>query len=317
MGSIKRNQVRSLINRPDLLKQFGLIKQTDSILVSFVNGTDVWIKSVTNDKDLHFHLGQNRLKDNPATKYVNHNYNISFYPNENYVYFQFNRCNDKIDTYETMPDYLKSWIVPFAKMYLNKQIKNKNAAKTHGYVDVDRPVFKDYLQLMFDSISKQRIGNEFIKTYEKKHKVQPLKGQLYPDGLFNCDSLIFEKIENPKSPYYISNDRTVFKGKVIILANYGTGSAAALLTTLLQDNSISIVVGTSVGNNPVGATNYQPFRLPNSKFSGSVATGYLVRPNSKKGKIQIPDYWIENSVDDLIIGRDAYFEKAIELIKKK
>jgi len=364
----KRNQVSVFMNRPDLLKQFGIIKQSDSILISFENGESVWIKTVTNDKDLHFRLGQKRFGNNAITKYLNHNYNIALNPVENYAYFQFNRCNDKIDSYETMSDYLKPWIVPFAKLYLNRQIKKKNNQKTHGYVDVDRPVFKEYLKLMFDSIKKQGIDNliidlrynpggssllcnqllyyltekenlkdftkmyclsdfnkqidkkeynNFIITYDNNHKAPPEKGRLYPNGFLNCDSSFFEKIENRKSPYYISKERKVFNGKVIVLANYGTGSAAALLTTLLQDNNIAIVIGTSVGNNPIGATIMQPFRLPNSKFSGSVATGYLIRPNPTKGKFQIPDYWIENNVDNLVTGKDMVLEKAKELIKKK
>jgi hypothetical protein len=85
----------------------------------------------------------------------------------------------------------------------------------------------------------------------------------------------------------------------------------------LQDNNIALVVGTSVGNNPIGATNLQPYRLPNSQFSGSVATGYLIRPNPTKGKIQFPDYWIENNIDNLISGKDMPFEKSLELIENK
>jgi hypothetical protein len=266
-----------------------------------------------------------------------------------------------------MSDYLKPWIIPFAKFYLNRQIKKKNSQKTHGYVDVERPVFKDYLKLMFDSLQKQGIGNliidlrnnpggssllcnqllyyltdmedvkdfskmyymsdfnkqlktkensNFIKTYIAKNNSQPANGKLYPSGFFNCDSLLFEKIENSNSPYYIPENRKVFNGKVIILANYNTSSAAALFTTLLQDNSIALVIGTSVGNNPIGATELHPYKLPNSKATGSVASSYLLRPQPNKGRIFIPDYWIENRVDDMIKGKDKYLDKAMELMKK-
>src|SRR5699024_4093576 len=105
----------------------------------------------------------------------------------------------------------------------------------------------------------------------------------YPNGFKNCDSLIFEQIENSESPYYIPRDRSVFKGKIIVLVNSGTGSAAALFTTILKDNNIATIIGTSVGNNPIGATNYQPFKLPESKLTGSVASGYLIRPKPENG----------------------------------
>ncbi len=363
----KRNEISKFTNRPSLLKQLGLIEQSDSILISFKTGENIWVKAVYADKDIHFHFWENRFKPNPITKYVNHNYDIALYPNDNFAYFQFNKCNDKIDSYETMSEYLRPWIVPFAKMYLNKQIKKKNSQKTRGFVDVDRPVFKDYLELMFDSIQKQGIANliidlrnnpggssllctqlmyyltekedlkdfskmyclsdfnkqidkkeykSFVKSYVKEYNKPPEKDKLYLDGFFNCDSLLFEKIENNKSAYYIPKNRKIFKGKVIVLANYQTGSAAALLTTLLQDNNIATVVGTCIGNNPIGATGYKPYKLLNSKATGSVATNYLIRPLPQKGKSFIPDYWIENGVNETINGNDKYLEKALEILKK-
>ena len=88
-----------------------------------------------------------------------------------------------------------------------------------------------------------------------------------------------------------------------------------MLTALLQDNNIAVIIGTSVGNNPIGATKYQPYRLPESKLTGSIATGHLVRPKPDNGYILKPDYWIENSVSDILNGNDKYLEKAIELIE--
>jgi hypothetical protein len=364
----KRKEINKFINRPDLLRQWGIIDQTDSVSISFETGEKIWVKSISKDSDIHFHLSENQFIPNPITKYVKHHYNIALYPNENYAYFQYNKCFDQIDVNETMHEYLKPWIVPFAKMFMNHNIKKKNAKKIRGYVDVDRPIFKDYLRVMFDSIQRQGIGNliidlrnngggssllctqllyyltekedlkdfsnmyypsdyqrqidfakykRFMKSYQLKTKANPEKGKLYPNGFLNCDSLLFEKIEDQTSPYYIPKNRTVFKGKIIVLANFNTGSAAALFTTLLQDNNIATIIGTSVSNNPVGASSLGPFKLPKSKYTGSVAPDYLIRPNPTIGKIQIPDYWIENSVDDLLNKRDKPFEKAIELINMK
>ena len=88
-----------------------------------------------------------------------------------------------------------------------------------------------------------------------------------------------------------------------------------MLTSLFQDNNIGVTVGTSVGNNPTGATTYTPMKLPKTKANISIATTYQERPNKEKGEIQIPDYWIEYSIIDLISGRDPYLEKVKELIK--
>ncbi len=145
---------------------------------------------------------------------------------------------------------------------------------------------------------------------------------LYPNGvpanklvLTKENNNLFNEILNSNSKYYISKNRPVFKGNVYIISNYRTGSAAAMLTTLFQDNNIGTIIGTSVGNNPTGATTHTPMKLPKTKASISIATTHQERPNKKKGGIQIPDYWIEYSINDLVTGKDPYLEKALELIK--
>jgi len=358
------------LNSPSLLKDFNIIHQTDSIYLTFENNTSIWVRSIYKESDLHFHLDKKRFKPNVITKQSNKHYNASFYPDENYAYFQFNNCFDLIDAKESIPDYVKPWVVPFANLYLKRLIKKKRIPKNDiGFdIDFERPVFKDYLKQTFDSIQKQSIDNliidlrhngggsmllclqllyyltdrtnltdfsemyylseynrktnkkeynDFVKSYELKNKTNPEKGKIYPNGFKHCEKSLFEKIEDPNSPYFIKKDRKVFKGKIIVLAGHNTGSAAALLTTLIQDNNIAKVIGTSVGNNPIGATEYHPFKLPNSKIKGTVASTFLIRPNIENGKIQMPDFWIEYSVDDLIKGKDKSLDKAFELINNQ
>lgn len=146
--------------------------------------------------------------------------------------------------------------------------------------------------------------------------------EFYPNGvpenelvLENKNSSLFDDITDKESPYYIPENRPVFEGQVYIIANYTTGSAAAMLTTLIQDNEIGTIVGTSVGNNPTGATTYTPFKLPKTNANVSIATRYLERPNPLNGKILQADYWVEYSLDDLITGKDPYLEKIRALIK--
>lgn len=361
----KKNNISEFIRRPDLLKQFGVINQMDSIQITFENDKSIWVKSVNKSEDIKFYYKE--YIQNPVTKYSDKNYNMSYYPEEDFAYFQFNRCFDLIDARETMSEYVKPWIVPFAKVYLNRLVKKKKIPKNEiGFkLDFDRPVFKEYLEQTFDSLETLGINNliidlrknsggssllclqllyhlteredikdfsksfyvseankqlnkkqykEFVKSFQCTNHKATEEGKLYPNGLLNCDRFIFEQIEDIKSPYYIPRNRSVFNGKIIVLANSGTGSAAALITTILQDNNLATIIGTSVGNNPIGATNYQPFKLPESKLTGSVATGYLIRPKPENGSILKPDYWIENSVINIINGEDMYLEKALNLI---
>lgn len=161
-------------------------------------------------------------------------------------------------------------------------------------------------------IYKNYFPDEY-KNLEKEYPNGVTQNRLVP---IEENPNLFQDITDHSSKYYIPKSRPVFNGDIYILSNYRTGSAAALLTTLFQDNKIGKVIGTSVGNNPIGPTAYTPMQLPKTKAKISIATSYAVRPNKSKGKYQIPDYWIEYAVEDLKNARDPSLTKAMELIEE-
>ena len=176
--------------------------------------------------------------------------------------------------------------------------------------------FKEYIYT--SKIYKNYYKKEFRK-FEKDYFQK--FGKSVPDNKLVQsnfkDKNLFSEISDKKSAYYVSPDRPIFKGKVFILADYNTGSAAALLTTLAQDNKIATIIGTSVGNNPIGATTWTPLKLPRTKTKVSIALEYMERPNKKLGPVQMPDYWVEYSVNDLFKGNDPFLQKAIDLINSE
>ena len=179
---------------------------------------------------------------------------------------------------------------------------------------------KDYTEYVYTSaLSKiffKKKDKAFRKAYFEKYQQAPKENYLYKWSELSKEKSFFEDIKNPNAIYHVPSNRPRFKGKVYILANYGSGSAAALITTMFQDNNQATVIGTSVGNNPTGATTWTPMKLPKTKASVSIATQYQERPDPKKGTIQMPDHWIEFSVNDVLEGRDPYLQKAFELMKK-
>jgi hypothetical protein len=159
-------------------------------------------------------------------------------------------------------------------------------------------------------------GNrEFRSWYLEKFKAEPPSKQLLPTP--EQERPFFYSITDPDCPYYVPPDRPVFSGKIIVLANQNTGSAASLLTGLMQDNSLAVIVGTTTANNPTGPSGMTPFKLPRSGILVSLPTKYLERALPSKGDILQPDYWVESSVADLQTGRDAAFEKALEILNSK
>ena len=63
-----------------------------------------------------------------------------------------------------------------------------------------------------------------------------------------------------------------------------------------------------------GPTAMTPLKLPHSGILISLPTEYRERAVPENGEILRPDYWVENSVTDVQTGRDAAFEKALELL---
>jgi hypothetical protein len=151
---------------------------------------------------------------------------------------------------------------------------------------------------------------EYCAWYADKFGAEPPPKQLLPLK----DEPFFTEVTNPKSHFYVAPDRPVFNGRIIVLANQNTGSAAGDLTQLLQDNHLAVIVGTTTSSNPTGPTAMTPLKLPRSGILISLPTEYRERAVPENGEILRPDYWVENSVTDVLTSRDAAFEKALELL---
>lgn len=176
----------------------------------------------------------------------------------------------------------------------------------------------DFKKYHYTSVVSKYFQPRKYQYFEKQYLLTnpaPLpEKQLFSFSSITGDSVFFSSIKNPSSPYYVKPNRPVFKGRVYVLADWTSGSAAALLAALLQDNGMATIIGTSVGNNPTGPTTFTPFTLPETKAAGSIASTYLVRPDSTKPEVLQPDFWVEPSLEDLLTGQDPAWEKALELI---
>lgn len=179
--------------------------------------------------------------------------------------------------------------------------------------DFNKHIYTSEISRFFQPQQYRQFKNRYTAL---NHRPLPTK-QLFPLQANAADIDFFERIRDPKSPYYIAPNRPVFNGPIYVLADWSSRSAAALLTTLLQDNGLGTVIGTSVGNNPTGPTAYTPFVLPHTKAKGSIASTFFSRPDSSKQEIFQPDYWVEPGVEDFLLGRDPAWEKALDLIQKE
>jgi hypothetical protein len=184
----------------------------------------------------------------------------------------------------------------------------------------DREDLKDFeLYVQNGDFYKHYFKNDYKRKtdlYFKKHGTFPPKDTLFYAGYNNSTEKLFDKITDPKSPYYVAKDRPVFKGKIIVLADFSTHSAGALFTTLIQDNKVASVIGTDVSNTPTGPTTWTPFKLPNTKIEVSISSQYLVRPDKFKTNRFVPDIYMEKSYQDILNGKDPLFDKALEILNE-
>ena len=135
------------------------------------------------------------------------------------------------------------------------------------------------------------------------------------NSLFAEEPSFFEAVTNASSQYYVSSDRPVFNGRIIVLADQSSESAASLFAALLQDNGLAVIIGTTAANNPTGLTGFSPLTLPRSGILISLPSAYVDRALPSNGELLQPDYWVENSVSDFLAARDAPFDKALELLE--
>lgn len=359
IGQQKEIQDLGLYNIPGYLKEAGIIQNlTDKLKVTFDDSSSVGLVAGKLDKQ---NLYKAKGKSHPITKNRGATYSYEMYPDQDFGYFQFRACHDKIDVLESIKDYVKPWLVPFARGYVKRQFKKEEPAKLVApYCNTGYPIFWEFMWELIDSLNTSEINNlvidlrhnhggsitlcaQLLYFLTDKEEIQAIEEYAYTSEIYKAyfrkefeqikarneheipdgelirvseSNNAFVKVIDVESIYYVAANRPVFKGNIYFLANYSTSSAASMLATLALDNGIGIIIGTSVGNNPTGASVYTPFKLPNTKANVSIACAYLERPDKAKGKILTPDFWVESSLQDVLNGKDPYLEKAIDLMLK-
>jgi hypothetical protein len=151
--------------------------------------------------------------------------------------------------------------------------------------------------------------------HTKQFGVNPPSGQLLPPQ--QPGKAFFASVTDPSSPFHVAPERPVLTGKVILLVNENTGSAAASLAALVQDNRLGLIIGTTTANNATGPTGMTPFTLPRTRIMVSLPAEYMERAVPSNGPVVQPDYWVENSVADIQAWRDAAFEKALDAVNAR
>jgi C-terminal processing protease CtpA/Prc len=132
------------------------------------------------------------------------------------------------------------------------------------------------------------------------------------------------------STYLLTNDRATsmhvpnrnsFKGRIYVLINRGTFSAASDFAALVHSHKRATFVGEETGGSYLGNTSNYSFviTLPNTKIRLNIPIARYqtnVMQNYVFGRGTIPDHAIQYSIEDVLQGSDREMEATLRLIEQ-
>ena len=169
----------------------------------------------------------------------------------------------------------------------------------------DRLIWKSSQQIR--DLVKDDITNNTIGYYE-----QDSYGRLLSVELGNCLEKDCKSYKNPNA-----KEKT-YRGDVYVLSDEACFSTTSDFIAMIRDFQLGKIIGQTPGGLPNSFGDCYYFDLPNTKIMISVSHKYFIRPsgNEKDNKL-IPDYIIEQTIENSKSGIDTVLEFAKQLCLKK
>ena len=143
------------------------------------------------------------------------------------------------------------------------------------------------------------------------------------------EKYMFEWIDStkrkPGTIYKITNEPLTklkdnplrFTGKTYLLVGEKTFSSASMFTSAFQCFKVGTIIGTETGGLTVCFGNLYSYTLPETKFDMNLSYKKFYQVCGKEDRHGIiPDYIIENSIEDDVNSYDRVLEFTLDLIKK-
>src|SRR6266568_1413638 len=104
-----------------------------------------------------------------------------------------------------------------------------------------------------------------------------------------------------------------FHGRIVVLINEHTHSAAEMVASFAKQNRLATIVGTRTAGEVLGGAN---FKLPGGYILRMPVAGwYTWQGECIEGKDVEPDFVVENSPESLGAGSDAQLDSALEVVR--
>ncbi len=258
-----------------------------------------------------------KSKKYPSNKEPEKAFNFKIHEESNYAYMKINRLFK--DGYDEPEDTYPKFYKQCFKEISNKNIKNliidlrdngggkaSNAAYLLQYL-VDTPFTpaEEIIALGDDKYFLEVTGDtlNLDKSFELKRK---------KDNTFKVtnDNVLRDLMKyNPIKKYS-------FKGKLVVLINGGTSSAAGIAAGLLKEYTNAVLIGTETYgyagiSNGVRQISIKGRYTETAIYLPLLHAKYAIHPHIQKRTV-VPDYHVSNTVQDIINNKDSVLEFALK-----
>lgn len=347
-------QAASYLSAPELAVRYGTGARRDSLHLSVeVQGGGVRDVSVGAVPKEEVELHPDRRSAAPVQPQPGP-FHYQILPEQKVAYLRMATFLDRTATMDGVDDYVRPWARPLARAYVRRMLRRQQNvvfrdmlaemfARIHReevrtlvvdlrgnrggdgrlgkqllyFVETPAPL-RDYSrQVHVSTLYRMQFPREYQRlgrAYRARH------GGLLPDGVLvdgetdGSGAGFFAEIEDPRSPMHVATPPHRFGGRIYLLVDAGTRSAAMMLATLVRDNRLGTIVGTPPGDRPSGPTSMTRVPLPETGVVVSIATTVATRPDRARGEEEalVPDVLLPLRGEDLQAGRDARLEWVLE-----
>lgn len=188
--------------------------------------------------------------------------------------------------------------------------------------------FKKEIEPIFDSISSLKVENLIIDLRDNQ-------GGSITYGIMLLSHLIQQQFKVVNAYYRLRNGELVktngpssgfhkpnknpFTGQIYVITNGGSFSNSVIVSSCLKEHTNALFIGTESGGNPnILSAFTKDFELPNTKIRVEIPTKQFIMTSTMRnnGKGLIPNYIIENNIQDNVSQYDRQFNFVMMLINE-
>ncbi|UCF06504.1 MAG: PDZ domain-containing protein [bacterium] len=242
---------------------------------------------------------------------------------ENYLLYLENKAGEEIRiTVGSAPDTGKG------RTYRIKTLHNEWLQRYHDWKEKNYRKVREATDGRIGYMHLLDMMDTGIKQFEQAFRAERYRDGLIIDVRFNGGGFVswflIDKLDRELKFLTVTRDfkpmrypHGVHAGPIVLLCNEDTGSDGEVFTQHFKDLGRGTVIGTPTWGGLIGIINMIPLTDGGMVTQSNVGFANLRGDWIVENRGAVPDIYIFNDPADILEGKDAQLEKAIELIMEK